>query len=117
MATRHLRNIIGSEPVKCRMHKMDRYGRYLMTCHKPDGTDIHAQMVRYGYATVSTFDPDKYLSAENDARENNRGLWRGLFRHPYCFRHQKRQDWTIRAMCDNEKYYMGWDTERYNTPK
>lgn len=117
MATEHLRNIIGNEPVKCTMHKNDRYGRFLMTCYKPDGADIHAQMVRDGYAVVSTYEPDAYLTEENNARENKRGIWRGMFRHPHCYRHSKKQNWSVPGLCDDNKYYRGWDGERYTVSK
>lgn len=109
MATQHMRDIIGAGRVKCVLRTNDRYGRYIMTCYKPDGTDIHAQMVRDGYAVVSTYDPDVYLSAESDARENKRGIWRGTFWHPYCFRHKKNQ--TVQNLCDDNKNYTGWDAK------
>ena len=114
-ATRHLMQIIGDGRVQCALHGSDRYGRYLMTCYKPDGTDIHAQMVRDGYAVVSTYDPDIYLGAENEARENKRGIWRGTFHHPHCYRHRKKQNWTVRGLCDGD--YTGWDGEKYTISK
>lgn len=109
-ATEHLKQIIGTDKVRCKMHKYDRYGRYLMTCYKPDGTDIHAQMVHDGYAVVSTYDPETYLDAEQYAINNALGIHKGRFRHPHCFRHQKKQDWTVKNLCDYNRYYIGWDS-------
>ena len=105
LATEHLKQIIDKDKVRCTMHKYDRYGRFIMTCRKPNGEDIHAQMVRDGYAVISTYDPELYLAEEQYARENKRGIWRGKFRHPHCFRHQKKQDWTVPNLCENNKYY------------
>ncbi|MBD5388829.1 thermonuclease family protein [bacterium] len=117
MATQHLRQIIGAARVQCRLHGNDRYGRYIMTCHKPDGTDIHEQMVRDGYAVVSTYGPDTYLAAETAARDNKRGLWRGAFGHPYCFRHQKTSGDMFRVLCADNKYYRGWDIKKDKASK
>lgn len=107
-ATEHLKQIIGTDRVQCRMHKYDRYGRCLMTCYKSDGTDINARMVRDGYAFVSTYNPDIYLMHETYARENNQGLWRGRMRHPHCVRHQTRTDKKTKTLCPQNKYYTGW---------
>ncbi len=57
----------------------DQYGRLLRYVWVGD-TMINEQLVREGYARVSTYPPDvKYadrlVSAERQARENNAGLW------------------------------------------
>ena len=108
LATEHLQKIIGTKKVRCEMHSYDRYGRYLMTCYKMDGTDIHAQMIKDGYAVVSTYGPETYLAQEKYAIQNKLGFHNGKLRHPHCFRHQKKQDWTVKGLCENNKYYFGW---------
>jgi micrococcal nuclease len=57
----------------------DSFGRLLRYVYL-DGTMINEKLVRDGYALISTYPPDvKYqdlfLSAQQEARENNRGLW------------------------------------------
>lgn len=58
----------------------DRYGRLLRYLYLEDGTFYNEQIVKDGYANVSTYPPDvKYkdvfVEAERYARENNKGLW------------------------------------------
>jgi micrococcal nuclease len=64
----------------------DRYGRllrYLWADIDPDrpGLElVNEQIVRFGYATVSTYPPDvkyldRFLAAEQYARDNGLGLW------------------------------------------
>jgi endonuclease YncB( thermonuclease family) len=58
----------------------DRYGRLLRFVYLEDGTFVNDELVREGYARVSTFPPDVKLAeqfklAEREARENKRGLW------------------------------------------
>jgi hypothetical protein len=61
----------------------DRYDRLLRYVWLTDGilwTLVNAELVRAGYASVSTYPPDvKYvdlfLEAEHSARESGRGLW------------------------------------------
>jgi micrococcal nuclease len=58
----------------------DRYGRFLAYVWLPDGTMLNAELVRLGYARVSTYPPnvkyqDRFVALERDAREAERGLW------------------------------------------
>ena len=58
---------------------IDKYGRLLRYVWL-NGVMINEELVKEGYARVETIPPDvKYsqilLSAEKDARSNNRGLW------------------------------------------
>ena len=57
----------------------DRYGRLLRYVWIGE-TMINEQLVREGYARVSTYPPDvkyqdRFLAAEKEAREKNAGLW------------------------------------------
>ncbi|MBP9719501.1 MAG: thermonuclease family protein [Candidatus Levybacteria bacterium] len=57
----------------------DRYGRLLRFVYI-NGVFVNDYLVREGYAHASTYPPDVKLSeqfkqAEQEARENNRGLW------------------------------------------
>jgi len=58
----------------------DKYGRLLRYVFLADGTFVNAELVRLGYAQVSTYPPDvKYqdlfLEMQREAREAERGLW------------------------------------------
>lgn len=57
----------------------DRYGRLLRYVWVGD-TLVNDYLVRHGYARVYTYPPDvkyahRFVEAEREARENNRGLW------------------------------------------
>jgi micrococcal nuclease len=57
----------------------DRYGRLLRYIFAGDEF-VNDVLVREGYATAATFPPDvkyslQFIEAEQEARENNRGLW------------------------------------------
>lgn len=59
--------------------EVDRYGRLLRYIWKGD-TLINELLVKEGFAQVSTYPPDvkyqdRFLAAQKDARDNNRGLW------------------------------------------
>jgi micrococcal nuclease len=58
----------------------DTYGRLLAYVELADGTDLGEAMLRDGYAREFTYDRpydrrDAYLAAENEALENEAGLW------------------------------------------
>jgi len=58
----------------------DQYGRLLRYVFLADGLFVNAELVRLGYAQVSTYPPnvryqDLFLEMEREARENERGLW------------------------------------------
>lgn len=61
--------------------EVDRYGRLLRYVYVGD-TFINDVLVRQGFAHASTFPPDvahqqQFLQAEQEARDNNKGLWAG----------------------------------------
>jgi micrococcal nuclease len=58
----------------------DQYGRLLRYVFLSDGTFVNGELVRLGFALVGTYPPDvKYqdllLGLQQQARENDRGLW------------------------------------------
>jgi len=58
---------------------VDRYGRLLRYVWIGE-VFVNDFLVRQGYASVSTYPPDvkyadQFLQAQQEARENNRGLW------------------------------------------
>jgi endonuclease YncB( thermonuclease family) len=62
------------------VEKVDPYGRLLAYVWLSDGSMFNQKLVREGYAQVATFPPnvkyaDRFLEAQREAREANRGLW------------------------------------------
>jgi micrococcal nuclease len=58
----------------------DQYGRLLRYVFLEDGTFVNAELVRLGYAQVSTYPPDVryvdlYLEMQRAAQAAGRGLW------------------------------------------
>jgi len=59
----------------------DKYGRVLAYAWLPDGRMLNEVLVREGYAQVYTVPPnvkyqELFLSAQREAREKGKGLWR-----------------------------------------
>ncbi len=62
------------------IEKQDKYGRSLAYVWR-DTTLVNEELVRTGVATVTTYAPnvkyvDKFLAAQKEAREAERGLWK-----------------------------------------
>ncbi len=62
------------------LQKRDKYGRLLAYVFLEDGTFLNAELLKQGYANISTYPPNvKYVEEfsrlEREARENVRGLW------------------------------------------
>lgn len=62
------------------VQKLDKYNRLLAYVYLEDGTFLNAELVKEGYAKVSTYPPnvkyaDLFTKLQKEARENNRGLW------------------------------------------
>jgi micrococcal nuclease len=57
----------------------DVYGRLLRYIYLEDGTFVNKKIIEDGYGTAFRRYPvsklDEFIKAENQARENNRGLW------------------------------------------
>ncbi len=61
--------------------ELDKYGRRLSYVYLEDGTMVNYAIIRMGYATILTIQPNvmfqtKFLAAQQLAREEKRGLWR-----------------------------------------
>ena len=70
------------------MQKIDPYGRLLAYVYLPDGEKFNETLLEEAYAQVATFSPnvkyqDRFLKAQREAREANRGLW-GLSAGELC---------------------------------
>lgn len=69
------------------VQKKDKYGRILAYCFSKSSAEskeeifVNKELVEQGYALLYTMPPnikyvDLFVSAQTEARENNRGLWR-----------------------------------------
>lgn len=85
-----LADMIHKIPVSCIPTGQDRFGRTLARC-RANGVDLNAWLVRSGWALSFTRYGDRYKAEENDAKENERGLWSGAFIAPWDWRHRNHQ--------------------------
>ena len=81
---------IGAE-VRCDPMDTDRYGRTVAICYA-GGFDIGQNMVHTGWALAYRQYSEQYVIIEDQARENQRGLWRGEFMPPWEWRRQNKND-------------------------
>jgi len=63
------------------IEKTDRYKRLLAYVYLKDGTFVNAEIIKQGYASIATYPPnvknvDLFTKLYQEARENNRGLWK-----------------------------------------
>lgn len=74
-----LTRLVQGQRLRCLEEDRDRWGRVLATCYLPSGMDIANEMVRQGLAVAFTQVSDRYLAAEQRARRERAGIWRGTF--------------------------------------
>jgi micrococcal nuclease len=82
-AKHYMTSLIGGKYVRLEydVDRLDQYQRTLAYVYLEDGTFINAELVKNGYAMVMTVPPnvkyaDEFLRLQQEARENNRGLWK-----------------------------------------
>jgi endonuclease YncB( thermonuclease family) len=76
---------IGGRAISCSPKGRDAYKRTLAICSLA-GEDLNAWMVRQGWALAYVQYSSAYRKFEDDARANQRGLWRGAFIAPWDWR-------------------------------
>ena len=86
MAAAALEALVAGIRVRCEALERDCYGRLVAKCYSPRGVDICGRLVRSGWALAYRHYSLDYVAAENEARENFRGLWRGSFDKPWEWR-------------------------------
>jgi len=89
MATDWLKSHLARREVACVGHARDRYGRLLAVCHV-GGDSLNERIVREGWALAFRRYSTEYLAAEEDARRNGAGIWRGEFTAPWDWRRAQR---------------------------
>ncbi|MEX2408927.1 MAG: thermonuclease family protein [Rhodovibrionaceae bacterium] len=81
-----LEALIAGERVRCEGVEWDPYGRLVAKCYLQNGVDINRRMVSSGWALAYRHFSSDYVDAENAARQDRRGMWRGSFIKPWTHR-------------------------------
>ncbi|MDP3553058.1 thermonuclease family protein [Methylocystis sp.] len=84
-----LDEFIGLSPVSCREKDVDRYGRTVAACIVR-GEDIGLWLVRSGHAFAYRRYSSEYIGAEQEAKNNRRGVWAGHTQAPWEWRRERR---------------------------
>ena len=78
-----------AEGMGCQGSDIDRYGRVVGVCSS-GGEDLNAWLVAQGWALAYREYSDDYVSQEDQARSNKRGIHRGDFVEPWDWRRGER---------------------------
>jgi len=82
-----LTTLIKGGNVTCEARATDRFGRTVAVCSAEAVSDLGEAMVRDGYAIdLGGAAGNPYASAEAEARDAKRGIWRGTFERPSDWR-------------------------------
>lgn len=84
-AAQRLAALVTGREVRCVSSGEDQYGRTLATCTVGQ-VDVNRTMVASGFAVAFRRYSSDYVSAEESAKVNRRGLWSGEFQMPQAFR-------------------------------
>ncbi len=82
-ASQFTKSLIGTNKVRLESDPLnsdrDKYDRLLRYVYLPDGTLVNAEIIKQGYGFAYLTYPfqkkDEFKTYENQARQNNRGLW------------------------------------------
>ena len=85
-ASRALQDYVRDVDLRCQRLNIDRYGRIVAKCFKPDGMDIGAWMVLNGWALAYRRYSTDYVDAEAKAQVAGLGLWTSRFIAPWYWR-------------------------------
>jgi endonuclease YncB( thermonuclease family) len=82
-----LTTLIKGGNVNCEARATDRFGRIVAVCSAEGVPDLGEAMVRDGYAIdLGGAAGNSYASAETEAKDAKRGIWRGTFDRPSDWR-------------------------------
>jgi endonuclease YncB( thermonuclease family) len=87
-ATHALIQHLAGHQLRCAGTALDRYRRLLAVCTLPDGSDVNAWLVQWGWAVI--YHSSLYRTQEAEARAAKRGIWAGSFIPPSEWRHGHR---------------------------
>lgn len=80
-----LAGMIGRSAITCQPMGHDRYRRIIAVCFKAE-TNLNGWMVQQGWAVAFRRYGGDYISQEDEARLNRRGIWAGTFDMPWDWR-------------------------------
>jgi endonuclease YncB( thermonuclease family) len=86
-AADRLSRLVTGKDVRCSPVSIDQYGRTLGRC-TVGTTDVNRIVVATGYAVAYRRYSTDYVSAEETAKLNRRGIWAGTFEMPNAYRHE-----------------------------
>jgi endonuclease YncB( thermonuclease family) len=86
-AADRLSRLVTGKEVRCTAVSIDQYHRTLGRC-TVGTTDINRTVVATGYAVAYRRYSSDYVSAEETAKLNRRGIWAGSFEMPDAYRHE-----------------------------
>jgi len=84
-----LANKIGRRTIRCEQRDVDRYKRVVAVCRSGQ-EDLNAWLVRKGHAVAYRRYSMDYVTAEDEARIDKRGIWSGEFTLPWLWRRGER---------------------------
>ncbi len=85
-----LDGLAGGKQVSCKVRTTDSYGRAIAVCTR-QGRDLAEQLVRRGWALAYRRFSDRYVEAEETARDAKSGIWSGEFEEPWHWRRRRRE--------------------------
>jgi endonuclease YncB( thermonuclease family) len=88
---------IAGREISCTSNGIDAYKRTLGTCRLA-GENLNGWMVQEGWALAYVQYSSVYLHTEQDARQNQRGLWKGAFIAPWDWRHRNEKTIILGAV-------------------
>ena len=86
-AAEELSRLVTGRDVSCVAVDTDRHGRTVAQC-TANGLDLNRAMVARGFAIAYRLYSTAYVSAEESAKVNRRGIWAGTFETPSEYRHE-----------------------------
>ena len=86
-AAERLSKLVTGRSVRCTSMGIDQHQRVLGRC-TVGTTDVNRAMVASGFAVAYRHYSSDYVSAEESARANKRGIWAGTFEMPSDYRHE-----------------------------
>ena len=85
MATARLVELTLGREIRCEGRDRARDGELLAVCFA-DKADLGARLMAAGWAMALRRETTRYAAAEDRARKNKKGLWRGTFVRPWIWR-------------------------------
>jgi endonuclease YncB( thermonuclease family) len=85
-AAEELSKLVAGREVSCVAIGTDKHGRTVAQC-TANGVDVNRAMVATGYAVAYRHYSTAYVSAEQGAKVNRRGIWASNFEMPSQYRH------------------------------